>query len=231
MKKSPRNLSLIVFLLIELGLYLTFIIGEAGSFIDTGSINLIKYISIFINSVFMVTISDSEALRKKPTLFISLFLVLIADYFLLFKSGWYYYAGIGFFALVQICYLLYVNKPKWIIFQVLSGCLGGLIAWLVCRANPSLDMPISIVATFYYAMSLFNVISSMITLAKKRMIKENIFYLIGAIGLLLCDLNVGLNNLYDKTIFLVLIWAFYLPSQVAILLQCRKKVVRSTTNC
>ena len=186
------------FILIEALLYLTFIVMDIIG-IDSTYIKYAGIILCFLNALF-----DNKKLITAALLF-----TLIADYFLLVRDNDYLF-GIISFLVVQCIYFVYLKKNNckpYFIIRILLYVIT-IIGSLVIKA-PILDM----LALCYFESLLMNTISSY-TNKKLRVFSIGLSLFIG------CDICVGLfnilphNNLYSFVS--IMMWIFYLPSQVLI---------------
>jgi len=183
---------------------------------------LLKYLGIIGCFLFV----SREHIIIKTALFFTLF----ADYFLIFTDD--YLIGVCFFILVQLTYCFYFSDAN--LFHVLRSCLIAFVGtciitvlalFLFDNVLMYLDV-LSLVAIFYYLLLLQNVFYAFLT-------GHNLLA-VGLILMALCDLNVGICNIENyvssANILLssliaasnVLMWFFYLPSQVLIALSFHK---------
>lgn len=188
------------FILIEFILYISFIT------LDLLNINssYIKYLSIVLCFVYSLTN------HKKSRVISSLF-TMIADFFLLMLDN-YYELGLISFIVVQMSYLYFLgnsDKAYFNMFLYLRGLfiMMGIIILFILKQLSVLN----ILVIIYFINLVFNCIQAFI-LKQKTL----------ALGLLLficCDICVGLHNINSAyTIASFLMWVFYLPSQVLIVL-------------
>ena len=168
------------FILIEVLLYLTFIIMDING-VDSTYIKYTGIILCFLNALF-----DNKKLITAALLF-----TLIADYFLLVRDN-DYLIGIISFLIVQCIYFVYLKKNNckpYFIIRILLYVIT-IIGSLIIKA-PILDM----LALCYFETLLMNTISSY-TNKKLRVFSIGLSLFIG------CDICVGLfnilpyNNLY-----------------------------------
>ncbi len=217
-----KKIGLWIYLAIEIGLYISFLVLDTtfNTFNLTSSI--IKYSSIIINLIFIILLSIFFFNKERLiTIFIVIF-TLISDYFLLFESDYnYLVVGLITFNIVQFLYffrfhLLSFNKNKFIISLVLRIVLF-IIAFLFIYflLDKSYFNTLNILAVFYFINLVFNFLDPLISNYKDR---KNQLLVVGFFLFILCDINVGLVNLnFNNVIFSILMWVFYLPSQVILL--------------
>ena len=214
-----------VFLSIECVLYLLFI-GLDCFFPRMGEISMgIKYIGIIL-CFFYVLFLLSKEVDKIDALVVrvALFFTLFADTCLIWLGNWE--AGVASFVLVQICYFYRLNKgrTKTILVNVI---LFGIIHFIV---NISIvEVPMVLILAEFYGVCLVRNTWDVFFVSQNRMFR------VGLVLFLLCDVCVALRNLsmfvpvtngmveLAVSVASVLIWVFYLPSQVAIALSVVRK--------
>jgi hypothetical protein len=207
-------------------LYITFIYMDLNNNIVVS--NIIKYICILLCfSISLLT--GKNALNKKDITLrqFGLFLTLIADLCLLIFD--FFITGLIFFCVVQITYTIRYNIAikkiliQWFLIMFMTILIINSAADLVFGKIDFLPLSVS----FYAVCLLISVWSSVYACLKNNYPKpNNILIVSGMIFFLLCDLNVGLSNAIDfmnnpgdsaekiAHISRLLIWVFYLPSQV-----------------
>ena len=188
------------FIIVESIIYLTFIIFDLLKMDST----YIKYLGIIF--CFLYSFLNAKKFQS-----ISMFFTLIADMFLLVLNR-YYEIGVLSFIVVQIIYILFIknNNEKYfvsfLIFRFVVLFLGTLILCLIKNLSP-----LNFLVITYFSNLLINTIES-------YTIKNNILSL-GLTLFVCCDICVGLHNILPhETIASFLMWVFYLPSQVLIVL-------------
>jgi hypothetical protein len=158
---------------------------------------------------------------------LAMFLTVIADLFLVILDS--YILGIVCFCLVQITYSIRytIKKSKMTLLKknMIFQCvviIYVLINFLIIKIN--ILLPISL----FYSICLINAFSKAIMLWKSNLYPcpSKYFIVFGMILFLLCDICVGLSNIYillDITGYFFiklqqttwfLIWVFYIPSQL-----------------
>lgn len=187
-----------LFIILESIIYIVFI---ALDIINVYS-SFIKYLGIILCLIYVLS-------NNKKDYYLSSFFTLIADLFLLMLDS-YYYIGILFFIVVQYRYASIINKlnskyTKSFSIIRLSICLIGVIV-LFITMNLSLT---NVLVIIYFSNLLLNAFQSIST--------KNILLILGLFLFLGCDICVGIHNISNgKTIADILMWIFYLPSQVLI---------------
>lgn len=219
--KSSKIITL-VFILIEVAIYATFLFGDFSNSFETTNIKYVGIIFCFLYS-FFIFLKRAEICRV--FLLVAFIFTLISDYFLLIRGEEYnlFIYGICFFIVTQIVYFLminYIRKDKtYFILSLILRAIISLILYFIVTLIFKFNLT-SAFAGIYFVQLIFNFIDSifLISVSKK--------YLILSIGLLLfigCDICVGLNNLtildeFGLDIVNKLMWFFYLPSQTLIAL-------------
>lgn len=214
-----KKIVLTLFLIIELFLYFSFLYLDIFKDFSSPS-SYLKYASIiicFLVSFFAIFIKNPADL--KYFIPISLIFTLVSDYFLLLKSGIENSIyGVSFFIVVQFIYFIFIEKNNnsfsSFLVSLLSRIVLTLVLIIVLKFN-NFDK-LSILSGCYFLELVINFLTSF------KLLKYNKKFLIFSLGLLLfmgCDICVGLNNLAiltgeAKNIVAILMWGFYLPSQV-----------------
>ena len=224
--KKVEKIAFYLYIVIEIGLYLSFLIID---FFTKSDSTIIKYISIIIvnlASLFTIIIN-----RKGNYYFVlGLIFTLISDTFLLLIND-YYIAGLICFNIVQNLYLFGLKNEISRYFKI--QLLVRLIILITCVSISFVTKEYEVMLSSSYIIFLIMNILTLILFCKKD--SKNITLLIGFCLFLLCDINVGLNNLGyyfpldQNTINTLqnvssnLMWLFYLPSQVLISLYVKDK--------
>ena len=211
----------LLFIIVEVIVYAIFIWKDITSLDDTTAYKFFAICLCFAFSLYNILNHETDGI----ILSCALFFTIISDLITLVIDD-YYVLGVSCFIIVQSIYMLritlYNGKPlyKTIIVRVLiiSAVLIGLI---IAESFDSLTF----VSAIYFSMLLINSIESVFIRNK------SFYHLIFCIGLWLfvcCDISVGLYNIPDVLgvtisystydIIGTLMWAFYLPSQVLIVL-------------
>ena len=217
--KSPV---LPLFLCAEAILYISFLYCDLNGLwgIGTG----LKYAALLLCLLLSL---DGRSDRDGRMVSLALLLTALADLFLLVLDR-HYAVGVAFFCPVQVLYALRLHRmashslPLWprlllsgsaLAAVTAAGCLELLTA-LVC---------------FYFPQLVCNAFESL-RLAPQR---RNHLFSLGLWLFLCCDICVGLHNLalylpvslpVPASFVQVAMWAFYLPSQVLIVLSASRRL-------
>jgi len=233
-----KILYLLLFLLLELTIYFSYMIDDwIKPILDNNS--LVKYESIILVNIFIITSFIVQIVKEKgeaysfksrlDTIFviIALMFTLLSDTFLLYL-GKYYEIGVSTFIITQTMYYLRLifstnfTKKRIIISSIIR--FGSFIICLIIMPFIDLFNFLNIITIFYFINLVMNFVDSLISTILLRKDKTRfITSLIFTVGLLLfigCDINVGLSNLIGKGSNLI--WSFYLPSQILIALSASK---------
>lgn len=220
-------------LLLKINLVLIAVLYILFLYVDFSNINLMvssdimKYTSIIL-CFFTSIITNRCALHIQDIFLLRLGLLatVFADLFLVILE--YPTLGVIFFSIVQIIYSIRydVIKTHSIIANYLYLFFIIIIAYLISNFFIEID--------FLYAIALYYSIAIIISISKAiKAYKSNLYpspnkylILVGMILFLLCDVNVGIYNItkiinYSESFYdrlrnasNLLIWIFYLPSQV-----------------
>lgn len=192
------------------------------------SVDRMKYLSIIL-CFLMVLLIGKDALNKRDKAFLQagFFMTIIVDLCLIILD--YFILGVVFFCFVQIIYTIRYEfkKIKYILMKFAIIFHGIMIAyWMIDFFIIKIDILFAVV--LFYAICLITSVMRGIKACKNNVYPYLNRYMIsfGMIFFLLCDINVGLYNIsayidlsvnFENTSYL-LIWLFYLPSQVLIAL-------------
>lgn len=214
------------FIIAEIILYIVFLTFDCASVDLSGAAAYVKFASILLCVAMSILIFIENKTIEGLFIMLGLSFTLAADYYLIFTDRYIY--GIISFIIVQVIYLnklLWSKKLKYKIgFIVLIFMLWN-IAMLLIKGIYVLE-PIAVLALLYIVTFLTNIAIAAVALYKKRTIENKIF-LAALILFLMCDINVGLVNidtaqlsfsLSVSNVNYILIWFFYLPSQVLLVL-------------
>jgi hypothetical protein len=156
----------------------------------------------------------SDALLSRAALLCT----LAADFFMLIARSdvW----GLAFFIAVQIIYhfrCLPKEKRSLPLLIQLALCLAALSALLFAKTPI-----VTLLAAIYGICFLFSVAAA-IRFRKRWPMPNQILMPLGMILFFLCDINVGLYNVFSyQPIFRVLFWIFYLPSQALLAVSAKR---------
>ena len=192
-----------LFIISEIFIYFIFIILDILNINST----YIKYLGIIF--CFIYSFNSRNKLFRLSTLF-----TLIADLFLLVLDS-NYELGVTSFIVVQIIYVILLNGldtnyfKQFLFLRLFILVIGLVILYL----TNSLSM-LNVLVIIYFSNLFVSAIESFLTKNKLLFIGLSLF--------VCCDVCVGLHNLnvsnfiYNFATFMM--WVFYLPSQVLIVL-------------
>lgn len=224
-----------IFLVMEIVLYLIIFFYDYLNWFPFLNISYLKYITILLCLIFVVL---NFYVQNKPSPLgmnffwpLSLLFTCTADFFLLFTNQ--FTAGILFFCCVQFCYSKLL-KHNLLLIALTGGC--GFLFVHGVNTLFQLNMDISaLFAAFYFLCLLTNLITAW-------QIQPG-YFSVGLTLLFICDINVALSNIslyinYLPFTFLPdlsriasnLIWSFYLPAQIIIIIYCMKKAKCASLN-
>jgi len=217
-----------ILLIVICVLYITFLLIDLSIIKAFALSSLLKYISIILCFLISSLIGNKYIDRTdKLLLQLGLFFTLISDFFLLFTD--YFTIGVGVFSIVHIIYTIRYEKnrikPVLIKFTVIFLII--IITYLMLSFF-FIEIELLFAIAFFYAISILNSVIKAIKACKYELFPNPNKYLIafGMALFLLCDINVGIFNItrmaYSSngiinllySISGVLMWFFYLPSQV-----------------
>ena len=256
-KKNPI---IIIFIAIELLLYLLFMCmdlyslqhqGALGGFLyDIALIkgispSMLKYYGILLCFVFSLCSYIETKEKARAFLTVAMLFTVISDYFLLLHPE-IIVPGLFTFCIAQSIYLYVItggDKKKTGIFIgiriiiAIAGTIVLKVSDIVCF-DPDQNMNAVLFLGILYALSFLGNVGRLIVyhVRKKEdkvpqcLFKRPGLFLIGLLLFVLCDINVLICNM-DRFILItsesyytlryaatVLMWGFYLPSQVIIVL-------------
>lgn len=232
---NTENYIIETFVVLEIILYFSFLFLDSLNLYTMIS-NDIKFVAIVNCFVFVLVWFIRN---KEKSILIMLFILcftVLADVFLLFTQK--DEIGIFFFIIVQILYSLKLKSMckdncKIYMLEFFAVTFVWNIVILILKSKNDLT-PVIVLASSYFVIFTANLIKSWFYVAKckNRTIIE-ISFVIGLLLFYFCDLNVGLHNIGDIGIELpsrlmeelsrisgILMWFFYLPSQVILSIHC-----------
>ena len=207
----------------------------------------IKYYSIILClavSVFFYFKSETKS-KAFPALAAAMLLTAVSDYFLLLKPKYMQY-GLVSFCLVHAVYLYVIkngNIKKTVTAVAIRIAIAAPVSFILFYANvirfPNDSfMPAVVFLVLLYGISFIdNIFRQSANIIRKDKEEYCLFsrpglFLAGLVLFLLCDINVmifNLGNFFDilsgfylkmQDFSAILMWTFYLPSQVLIVLSC-----------
>lgn len=189
-----------LFIISESLIYLAFIIMDLQSIDST----YVKYSGIVLCLIYAIY-------NRKKLQSLAMAFTLIADFFLLVLNK-YYEIGLISFIIVQLIYFYFLGNIKNAYFKVFLLIRGFLI--IFC----SLILPLFNLMTLLNELVLIYFINLLLN-ALQAWLSGNKTLAIGLTLFVCCDICVGLHNINAAyTIATFLMWIFYLPSQVLIVL-------------
>lgn len=189
-----------LFIFSEISIYLLFIIFD---FLKINS-TYIKYLGIIL--CFLYTLYD-----HKPFKSIAMFFTLLADLFLLVLNN-HYLIGVSSFIIVQFIYFSYMSINHKVTFKpFLLVRIALLFIEILILILTDIFSLLNLLTIFYFLNLVVNLIQSSVI--------KNKVLTVGLALFVCCDICVGLHNILPTTtIASFLMWVFYLPSQVLIVL-------------
>ena len=187
--------------------------------------DLLKYASVllcFVNAL----LTGKESFEKKDTALLqaAMFVTVIADSFLLFTN--YYFLGVCLFCMVQLIYIVRHSRYSKVHTNIFNlSCavfMSAAVVWIM--SSGLVEKAIAIAGCFYAFLTLFSVYTAFRAAQQKRYPKKMIALInVGLWLLMLCDINVALyNTISHYHITGLIIWLFYLPSQLLLSMSARK---------
>lgn len=203
-----------VFPILELWLYISFLVVDIGRFDDS---TWLKFAAICLCALTALIGANS-----RDALFVAAAqcFTVAADWHLLVKNdAQSYVIGVGFFILVQLLYMVRMEVLRG--RSTKAGPILRGLAFLTGLALLKRGELLNALALFYFANLLVNALEAI-------GLGERVFAL-GLVLFICCDVCVGLWNLNLSPALTefarVGMWLFYLPSQVLIVLSAHRKEV------
>ena len=224
-----------IFIVLELLIYTLYMCQDFGVQIDLDN-TLIKYIGIVSVVVFSFTSTliiyakdllnkDENKYSKRDALvtLFALIFTLIADSFLLLKNT-YYEIGVSFFIITQLLYFFrLIVGTDFNMKRINSSTITRVSLFLIAVVSLlilNMFSILNLVVGFYFINLVMNLVDSIISTIKlrkdKRRFLTGLFFSIGLLLFIGCDVSLGLSHLLG--ILSQYIWLFYLPSQVIIVI-------------
>ena len=216
-KLTYPQIAFIILSIVEIIIYIAFLSIDIFSLnIDTIYIKYSGIIILFIYSFLYFKKWDISHISFR----IAYLFTVLADLFLLVLNS-YFIVGVSLFICAQINYFIYLNPDinikKLIEYISIYVAICSLTSCALFISLGYFDS-LYFVVILYFVLLVINAISSL----KKRN-EHGITLFIGFILFILCDINVGLNNLSfvlnNRLLYSfvsVAMWFFYLPSQFLI---------------
>jgi len=242
MKEKKVNIIVIKFICIMIMcIYILFLFIDISSHHAGNKYSTyLKFLSILLCLIISLLIgSNGYNSRDVFLLILARFFTLVADYFLLLSSN--YILGVLSFCVVQLIYIerhslmakdkFNMKINRFIFFPIFIFLL--ILTSLIFHITDSKVLLIysSIVYAFLLTLSVYCGIRTLKSSNYPK--KSALFISLGMILFLLCDINVGLYQLINLSLFqnilgdfqsiiAILIWIFYLPSQLLLTLSGMK---------
>lgn len=240
--KSGFSISAYLFVFIQIILYVAFLaldfMGQAYAL--SSYIKFLVIILCFCYVFFFGKNSDKGIIFCMKT---AMFFTLVSDLFLLILD--YYIYGVLTFIVVQQFYSIRLmlaahRKRSWFAFRVflqLAIAMGVCLVLWLAGVKPDILLAIS---AFYFISILTNTFTAAGYAVRNRMDQCNVLFAVGMVLFLLCDINVGFFNmsgfialperLYQLLYSMssILMWAFYAPAQVILVLSASLNLAKST---
>lgn len=236
---SRKKKILTIIIIIYLILYISFLFIDLkyGS-IENSYSYLIKYSCIVLNFIIALFIGNcGYGKRDSLYLIIALFFTLLADFTLIFIGN--YTLGVLFFCIVQLSYIKrhsrrIKDKRGNVIFVSMFFTVNLLIVFTINNVSPlylkGIDIKLLLAVLIYFTLLTTSLIRAFSVLHDNYYNRTTKYFIsIGMLLFFLCDINVGLYNIFQYDyIFLkeytfknttgFLIWFFYAPSQLLLAL-------------
>lgn len=219
------NSAVLLFIIVELVLYVSFLSCDIMGVRETGTV--LKYMSLLLCLLYSVngTAADGRLVSR------ALCLTACADLFLLVLDC-FYSVGVALFCIVQILYAmrLYtmiqertgVTRP---LHCILVKRIAVSAAFLVAVTAAGYFVPLTLLACVYFPQLLCNALASLRCIDSQR----GRCFSAGLWLFLFCDVCVGLHYMGAASggaaarWIGIGMWAFYLPSQVLIVLSALQR--------
>lgn len=230
LKLTPKNLTLIAFVAIEIIIYIVFNVLFGVLSYDP---IYVKYCGVLLclatsGALLYFLKLDKDAL----TVFCALIFTAVSDLFILVLDK-YYEVGLVTFIITQSIYLyrLYSGRVNKIWITLIVRAVLAAVAIGIVGGLSTLNFLVVEVA-IYIVMLTANCVEAFLLFRRGR---YNILFAVGLLLFLCCDICVGLDNagsvlglnlpkgLYAFTSWAI--WIFYMPSQVLITLSVNKNGV------
>lgn len=239
MNQAKKLMATKIFLAVQILLYLYFMMMDVISPMDITSGAKYAIILLCLCMLFFYGIIAEHKHffidRYYRTIVLALLFTAISDYFLLLDGP--YLVGMVFFAVAQQIHGLHLDciyhKVTFLCRLFLQLTIAAITCLICFRMKIGLQ-PIVIITIFYFISLLTNVIRAVLCYKQDRTRFDARCLAIGFLLFLFCDINVGLYNLSDYVgvnaawlstgfhYFEYLMWTFYAPSQVMIVLSASK---------
>lgn len=219
-----ERIAKIVFVIVQMAIFYFSI------FTDMIYLNEIRYLSVLLSLLFAFFFFNVKRFWKYGRQFIigGLLFTATADYFLVIANE-QYELGVLLFLVAQYSYFLYLSTEMDSLHRMRQLGLrmgGGMVIISINYLLIGKMIPIIVLAIFYAAFSVGNLITAY------RKFKTEYLLAIGLTLFAMCDICVVISylNIYFKEVtfcntFRLLVWVFYIPSQVLISLCACQEVL------
>lgn len=214
-----------LFLVTEALLYIAFLYCDIVGYSSVST--ALKYTALLLCLLFSFDSITEKSEKDSRLVCIALTFTAMADLFLLVLNRWYA-VGVAFFCPVQILYALRLRRlknkhiPLWPRILLSGGAIIAVVLW------KSLD-PLTLLVCIYFPQLVCNAVESLfqLTTSQTKLFALGLWLFLG------CDICVGLNNMslyipvtgsFLMTFVQIGMWAFYLPSQVLIVLSASRRL-------
>lgn len=196
-------------------IYMNFLVID----LRDGDSRILKYISILLCFILSLFIGDRGNDKRDTRLLQgALFFTAIADFKLVILKN--FISGISAFCIVQIIYTIrhsrniILSKRNIVLFLIEGIIALGLVIMLNIHFYE--EKALYIIVCIYSILLVNSVFMAFGTIKRGFYSKINSYFIIiGMILFLLCDINVGLYHIGKiQHISGILVWFFYLPSQL-----------------
>ena len=147
-------------------------------------------------------------------------MTLLADFCLVINNS--YLLGVIFFIVAQLMYFLrmiFVNKyGPFRLIRTISARVGLIVIMIIVMFVTNMFSVLNLFVCIYFPLLIMNAFDSLISLILKRNKTFNAVSLVAFLLFIGCDVCVGLMNIGVPNVTGYLIWIFYIPSQIGLVL-------------
>jgi uncharacterized membrane protein YhhN len=233
MRKKVNKALTVLFILIAQAIYIAFLFFE-----DSVPVAKVEYAGIIICLLFSLLLYKNQ--KDTWLVRIALLFTVISDWFLVIRGQDYFFAMITF-TIAQLIYALRLWQNDGSIYRNMTHIFARILFLVILIFGVRIFLEIMkldfdrllFLAVIYFSLLVMNVLISFIQ------IRKNILFPIGMMLFLCCDVLVGLSNIQNyltisESSFLQgiincpidLIWVFYFPSQVLLVLSILTSVLK-----
>ncbi|MBQ7374161.1 MAG: hypothetical protein IJW64_06375 [Clostridia bacterium] len=224
-KETADRFATAVFIILQTILYSVFMWQDFSNGSDTTNLKYATICLCLVFTVYKLPFSSIDGLL----VFLALLFTVASDTFTLLIND-YFTLGVSLFIPAQLIYGLrmrvWAEKP---LYKSIIARFSVIVAVVLGATVAQIADGLTLVTAIYFSMLLYNAIES-VFFAKTF---KRILFCIGLWLFICCDVCVGLYNLTDvlgvavnKEVFnfaSIMMWGFYLPSQVLIVTSIRKE--------